>query len=280
MTAKPQTEPANALPKYTRPPVVETVIGVQFEELTGFRAAHFGAYWDRIGRDRFPKITDQPRLPSTIEAFQRSLPNSLESIEFLPAGSPGRVWFESAAGNELVQLQANRFLYNWKKSTQSEQYPSFEANREKFLTLWVEFRDFCSEMDIGKISPQLCEVTYFNDFPPNPGESAIELFGRVFTGLTWKNEGNFLSKPERATFNRVYEIPDRRGRLYVEAAIAVKVAESSELVRLTMTARMNCKSSTDGELFEEIQIAHDWVVKGFAAVTNLDVQRERWGRAS
>lgn len=34
------------LPKYANPPVVETVLGVQFPELRGFKSVHFGLYWE------------------------------------------------------------------------------------------------------------------------------------------------------------------------------------------------------------------------------------------
>jgi hypothetical protein len=39
------------------PPVVETVLSLQFEKLSAMRAVHFGVFWLRV-REEFPKTEE------------------------------------------------------------------------------------------------------------------------------------------------------------------------------------------------------------------------------
>ena len=47
------TRPSD-LPDFSNPPVVETVLSVQFDRLSAARTANFGLYWSEMTR-RFPK---------------------------------------------------------------------------------------------------------------------------------------------------------------------------------------------------------------------------------
>jgi hypothetical protein len=41
--------PENMLPAFTKPPLAETVFGVQFSEIPTLRNAHLGAFWKPRG---------------------------------------------------------------------------------------------------------------------------------------------------------------------------------------------------------------------------------------
>lgn len=265
-------------PSYDRPPVVETVIGVQFPELVGFRAAHFGAYWETI-RDRFPKAEDKGRLPEVSESFApgRAVPSG--GMQLLGPGTPERTWFIGETGIHLIQLQSNRFLFNWRAGTDtSVRYPTFPSNSKKFFGEFEAFCRFCEKEKLENPAPECCEVTYVNHIIPQKGESAIDLFGSVFTGLRWELADNWLPAPEAAVFNRRYVIGDNHGRLYAEAGLAVRAVEkqAEQFIRLNVTARVN--HDADRDLRDSILLAHDWVVNGFASLTDPGIQDERWGR--
>lgn len=59
----------SALPEYGNPPVVETVVGVQFQSLSGFTNAHLGAFWQALGVQDWPTVQDVPPLPRQEERF-------------------------------------------------------------------------------------------------------------------------------------------------------------------------------------------------------------------
>ncbi len=267
-------------PKFKNPPVVETAIGVQFPEIPGFGAVHFGLFWDRI-KERYKRYEDQIRLHEVAEPFPRKLPLPESTLRLSHGATPQRVWYVSESEAELIQLQPDRFFFNWRGPPEtSEPYPSYNANSKRFLEEFDGFVQFCRENSLEEPSPNLCEVTYINNMVPHPGETGVELFGKVFTGLRWETSDSRLPVPEAAVFNRVYVIEGQVGRLYAEAAIAVRQDEPGEIVRCTLTARVNHKPEGGDSLEDSLRLAHDWVVHGFVSITDPGIQKERWEKTS
>lgn len=58
------------LPSYANPPVVETVLGVQFERLSGFKNGHLGAYWKSLPTGQWATVDDAPPLEPQFERFE------------------------------------------------------------------------------------------------------------------------------------------------------------------------------------------------------------------
>jgi uncharacterized protein (TIGR04255 family) len=269
--------PSGPSPKYASPPVVETVIGVQFPELARFRCVHFGLYQKHL-KSRFPDFEDRPRIRPAAEPFPRRLIPPEPPFQILASGAPGRVWYIAQSKHELLQVQPDRFMFNWRAQGGSATYPSYDVNSRRFLDEFGGFRKFCADKGVDEPTPELCEVTYVNHILPHPDESAVDLFGRVFTGLRWETTDGLLSAPESASFNRVWVIPEQQGRLYAQANLAYEVPTKRELIRLEITARVNRAQSDQVE--SALELAHAWVVHGFASMTDLDIQRERWRRLS
>ncbi len=268
-------------PKFKSPPVVETVIGVQFPELADFRMGHFGLYGNTI--PDYELGDDKVRLPEIIERFP-PLPAITQSQLLLASGPPPqRVWYTAKSGSELIQLQPDRFLFNWQRRGEDDSYPGYATSCPKFLAQFDNFRDFCTKNNLEKPRPNLCEVTYLNHIKPLDGESAIDLFGLVFEGLSWKNPNAGLPRPENVTFNRVYVIEHENqkvGRLYAEATIAFQQDDKERrgFVLLKMTGRVNLQTDDADGLVWALQIAHEQVVCGFAEITNRQIQNDRWER--
>ena len=65
-----------ALPSFKNPPVVETVLGVQFERLAGFTNGHLGAFWKSLP-DGWSQVRNANSLDPILERF--------------PDGPPARV---------------------------------------------------------------------------------------------------------------------------------------------------------------------------------------------
>lgn len=268
-------------PSYHNPPVVETVLGVQFPEIAGFGSVHYGLFWQTV-RDRYCRVEDRPRIPPAQELFPRRRVSSELEIQ-LGAAVSGRVWmFGPPNETELLQIQPDRFLFNWRRgSTGNKPYPRYLTNSRRFLDEFKRFAEWCSGpgVDLMTPRPSLCEVTYVNHLMPEPGESAVELLGKAFVGLRWPDgNGCRMAHPEAVVYNRVFVIPAQRGRLYAEAQIAAPAASTGggEFVAFHLTARVRCEAAAS--LDESLQLAHDWVVHGFAALTDPEIQASRWGR--
>ena len=58
------------LPHYDKPPVIETVLGVQFDRLSALTNAHLGAFWKTLNpQQEWPNVEDAPLLPNKVERF-------------------------------------------------------------------------------------------------------------------------------------------------------------------------------------------------------------------
>jgi hypothetical protein len=54
--------------------------------------------------------------------------------------------------------------------------------------------------------------------------------------------------------------------------------EDHECIQLNVTGRALHKSGQADDVASTLQRAHDWVVRGFATLTDLEIQRTRWKR--
>src|SRR5450755_2075231 len=144
------TRPSD-LPDFSDPPVVETVLSVQFERLTVPRTAHFGMYWSEL-YERFPKSEERAELSPAIETFNDSVAPAVGiQFEALEAPPSPRFWFATDNGTELIQLQRDRFIKNWRKSGEGDEYPRYEPIRAGFESDFAGFRDFVTRHQLGEI---------------------------------------------------------------------------------------------------------------------------------
>ncbi len=274
MGSSPDAAQTRSGPKFDNPPVVETALGIQFPELPEFRSTHFGLFHQDI-HDRYPVVEDQPRLDPIIETFPKAVRTPRFSVRTAPR--PERMWFkESPNGSRLVQLQPDRFGFNWRKADEEAQYPNYSVNSQLCLDEFRVFTDFCEQRSWA-VQPDLCEVVYVNQIWPRQGELVIDLFATVFTGIGWGTSDDWLPSPELVTLNRVFEIPEQRGRLYAEAGLAID-KDNRPFINLRMIGRALHTSGNPSDIEDSLQLAHDWVVNGFVSLTDSTIRQERWGQ--
>ncbi len=120
------------LPDFSNPPVIEVALSVQFEPIAALRTPQIGLLWEEF-RPRFQKTEEYPPLNAVIEKF--GLPEAHKSdiqVQMLPSPPVPRVWFLNETGTELVQVQQDRFVHNWRKVGTGDVYPRYERVREVF----------------------------------------------------------------------------------------------------------------------------------------------------
>lgn len=124
------------LPDFRKPPLAETVLSLQFEPIAGLTTAHLGLLWQRF-REQLPLIEEQPPLPPVVEKFGPPAPSQVEvTVEEKPPVP--RLWFLNQDKTELIQVQADRFIHNWRKIEGLELYPRFVGPiREKFRSAYA-----------------------------------------------------------------------------------------------------------------------------------------------
>ena len=243
-----------------------------FEPPPEFKVAHIGLFWDRI-RGEFPKVTEQAPLDLPREVEQEPRRSLEPTLRFETATAPPvRVWFVSKSGNELLQLQQDRFARNWRRGDVSGRYPSYENIRGPFERDLRTFEKFMSDEKLGALKPVQAEVTYVNHIRPGVWTTHSEL-DKVLVNWT-AAQGQFLDAPEDARLAWRYVIRDGKkfaGRLHVAAQPAYAVDDPIFL--LTLTARGNPLGPGIEGALKFLDLGHEWIVRGFADLTRPAMQQ-------
>lgn len=262
----------DTLPKFDSPPLIETILGVEFEPLWAFEIPYFGLFWSRI-RENYPNSLVQPPLDSSIETFGASQ----RVINLKWERTPDvRCWFSDLTTTWLIQIQKTRFINNWRATGKDKtSYPHYEKVRQRFLDEWLNFNNFLEEEKIGQPPILQCEIAYVNHIETEPQLSNLH---EIFPSLEpVKKVSDFLSQPEAIVTNFVYVIPENRGRLYLEMQPVFRHADLREVLQLRLTAKVLPKSSNNDDMIEAFDIGREWAVRSFTDFTSEEMHKH-WQR--
>lgn len=246
---------------FERPPVNEVVCGVVFEALPWMSTAHLGLLWAQYGEE-FPQTQD--RLPIGGPTM------SLAVVDGQPVPPPARVWFVSEDDRRLVQVQRDRFHFNWRRRDPSDEYPRFEAVYAAFRRHLDGFRDFVGQL--GDFVPTQLELTYINVIEPRPdGPTA---FAGIFRDQSWTS----ASLPAPTSFHRTEVVeagpPGARLRI-VRRSMDTKEGKPATYFELTVSGPVG---DAEADLDKWFDVAHEAVVNTFVDLTGDSVQIDAWGR--
>lgn len=271
---------SHPLPEFSQPPVIEVALSVQFEPLPSMNVAHFGLFWTRI-RQEFPKTQYQPPLPATVERFGGRVPQPTLTTTI---GYPmPRCWFLNQEETELLQLQTDRLIHNWRKlEGQTAPYPRYHRLRDKLLSEYSILNEFVEQEHLGQLVPNQCELTYINHISFQPMAANPPDLTKVIAPWRQQYSDSFLSAPESVNASLTFVIPGptgAAGRLYLVASPSLRVTDDQPLLVLQVI----CRGAPDGNgidgLFRFLDNAHEWAVRAFASFTTTEMH-SRWGRTS
>jgi uncharacterized protein (TIGR04255 family) len=254
------------LPKFNKPPIIETALGVEFESLSNFLVPHFGAFLLEL-KGSYNKFQQLPPIHSQIEKFEedQNLTNSFE----INLSSRIRCLFLNSTEDWRLQIQNDRFLSNWVKNKAI--YPSYEETLRRFKTNWNKFGLFLEKSKIEKPKIKQCEVTYLNHIEDNV---EIDKWTKIFPLLADNIKGEeFLPYPEGIAINTVYHIPEKRGRLYIEMKPAFRHLDARNIIVLSLTARVIPLSSKRNDVLDALNLGHEWIVRGFTDFTSKEMHK-------
>jgi uncharacterized protein (TIGR04255 family) len=257
------------LPEFDNPPLDETVIGLQFEPLKAFKVQQIMLYWNQI-RENYPRVEGQLPLPHSVESETIHAQKFLVSLE---NATVPRCWFLNEPGTQLIQVQQDRFLRNWRRlQALTENYPRFDTLFGLFWKEWVAFRDFLKEQRIDEPKIDQCELTYVNLIDSEAVSGSFERLPSIFVNLRERERG-FLPNPELFQWEARFPLPEGRGRLHVEAVPAFRKSDFKLLMRFNLAARGSPKGTTDALVNEWFGIAHEYIVRGFDELTTAEMHR-------
>jgi uncharacterized protein (TIGR04255 family) len=276
---------SDKLPKFHKPPVVEVVLGVQFQRLP-MHVGHLGLYWDRV-RGQFPQVQQQIQLPHIIERKGIQASNPSPTISFLtPAEQIPRVWIISEDHCELIQLQADRFLRNWRRyHGPAIQYPTYDGHtRPNFERDFTDFLDFAAIEKLPEPVADQCEVTYINVIRPCGVWEQFGQLGKVFKGWMAECPSVASGPPLAVQWRAKHEVVDADGRfvghLFLELDSAFDGGSEGEpqpVFQLQLIVRGRPLGEGMSGVMRFMDLGHSTIVNSFAEVTTPEMQSV-WGR--
>lgn len=275
----------NVLPHFSDPPLSEVAISVQFEPLEKLAVPEIGLLWQHYG-SRFNHVEQHPPIEPVIERYgvresESNFPNI--NIQLLTGGPPlPRIWFLSEDKTELLQIQQDRFIRNWRKVKKGDQYPRYDDHiRPKFLEDIKDFKEFLRDNNIGKIIPNQCEVTYTNILVSGSVWHSHSEIGKIFSFWASDYESFDDCEIENARFQIRQIIRDSSGefvgRLYVSASPVYKGSEDTPCYSLTLVARGKPLSNDLDGIIGFVDLGREKIVKSFAKITDKKLH-DLWGR--
>lgn len=278
--------PQAPLPNYDKPPVGEVALSVQFEPLGAFQIAHLGLFWARI-RDRFPTTQTQPPLEHVVETFDPpSRPvRPVIQLQVVNEPMPLRAWFLSATGNELIQVQRDRFVFNWRRLKPNDVYPRYERYiRQRFLSELQLFADFLKDEQLGELKVNQCEITYINQIASGEVWTSHGEIGKVLA--LWRRDLPDLNLPpcesvrlalQYLIANPVNPTTSPIGRVHVDVQPGVLLDEKrTPILAMNLTARGVPLGKGLEDIIGFMDLGRRYIVISFTALTTEEMHKE-WG---
>jgi len=181
----------------------------------------------------------------------------------------------------LIQLQPDRFLFNWRFRESQETYPRYPEIAKSFHDYLELFEKFIGEANIGLIEPTIAELTYINILEEKTSDVAAttELTDRIFRDFQWGTDNErFLPKPSTLNWVATFALPENRGVLKATLARGTRAKDKQPIVQFDLAASGQVNGQPRAEIDAWYALAHEWIVKGFVDLTKPDVQQKMWGR--
>ncbi len=270
-----------ALPDFANPPVVEVALSVQFEPLSGIRTPQLGLLWNEF-RAEFPNVEEHAPLDPAIERFGTAKPHNLGvRLEMMSKPPLPRCWFLNEAGTELIQVQQDRFIHNWRKAGEGDEYPRYEHVSDKIKKELTTFDRFLRREKIGELIPNQCEITYVNHIGTTSEWQTHGQLDEIITLFGARYSEPFLPTPEDAQVKVRYVIPGENGqplgRLHISVQPGYRKSNHEPMMIMTLTARGRAQNDGIDSVLRFFDTGREWIVRGFAAVTTPKMHKA-WGR--
>ena len=272
-TRSPKAQPSKLSaprPEYEAPPVVEVVLSLQFKKLPGLQVPQLGGLWQRFRRE-FPVTEDKPPIQRIKESFEPPKPAAIQwEIDTEPV--PPRCWFKSRDGSEMIQVQQDRFIFNWQRTEEGGDYPRYSHVRERFEQNFAVFLSYAKNLRIGPIEIDQCEVTYVNHLFAGQGWKRHGQIDRIFAFWSGRHSDRFLGEPEDVKAQWRYQILGDDGapcgRLNASVEPRTKPGDERPLLRFVLTARGAPIGEGPEGALRFFDLGREYVVRGFTSMTS------------
>ncbi len=264
---------------FRQPPVTEVVLAIQFERRV-VDLEVLAEFTTRV-KGEFPKRAQRPPLPPMEEDAPAQPGTQQFSLELVSGFQMPRTWFMSEDETKILQLQEDRFVFNWQRTHPADAtYPRYRQLRESFRSRLAQLLE--SIEAAGKEVPgtNFCEVTYVNQMAVDgsPAPSHTDL-GDILTPVDTP-QYEFLPAPQDQQYSARFRIDGyddgaARGWLYVNSTPAVR-PDGTPMYLLNLTSRLVPGHTGSDAAWAALDRGREWIVKGFVDLTTKKMHAQ-WG---
>lgn len=247
---------------FDAPPLDEVAVGVSFLRRPDFLLPYYGDFWARI-KESFPEVkhADPSWGPDDEEG---------DDPFILP-----RVWFLSPDSALVIQVQQNRFHFNWRRvEGQGNEYIRFERVEPEFLRLWKLFNEYVEEKTGQALQPTAFELTYVNYIASEGVVDTFELAQKAFKGIAFPPAPKLSGQPRAFAQHYNTLLKDEAGMLTVQLVSAKHRATGEAAVKFELAVRG--KHTSEMPFEKGISFAHDVIVGAFEELTTSEMH-SLWG---
>ncbi len=251
------------LPALESPPLIETILGVQFAPIVGFTSGHFGWYWKEFLGPDWVKTAEVLPVQDQFESFgERAWKLPIAKLKLMESLMP-RLQIINSDDDHVIQIQNTRFLYNWRKREST--YPRFKILFPEFTNRLDGFREFLRTAGLNDIIPNQWEVTYINHIPRGELWCSLDDWQRIFPDLSPRfSASSQETRLESVSGEWHLEILPERGRLHVNLQHGKLDDGKQELLVIQLTARGAIDADRSGwDLASGLQMGHHALVRTF-----------------
>ena len=260
-------------PSFDRPPLVEVALGVEFSPVPGFGAVALVRLADGL-HDRYPVVQEYPPLPPNPPI---GVDDQIGGGLVVNMGAPSiRLWLLSQEQDQLLQVQRDRLILNWRAVTGSGSYPRYrDALRPAFAREYQGLLSFLTEAELPPSVPVGVEVTYINVATGSDESSDIGAILR-----SQRPSAGRLGAPGTTRLQQQWKWTGHDGAASILRIDAEQSTGERPAIAVNLTARsaLSTNAGVD-DVLRSLDLCHDEVVSAFVELTEPDRHLE-WGRTS
>ena len=234
----------------------EVVLSIHFEALDNLLTPHLGEIWQEFKKDEFTKITEHPPVRPVVEPSEN--PRRRTEYEINVPDLP-RIWFTHSDNSQILQVQRDRFTFNWRKTNSSKEYLGYSSIFNLFEDYYSRFRQVIRNNEIGLLTPLHYELSYVYQFPQGDRWNSLNDIGeflRLFVDFQQTN--SFWSGANNLNLRASFPIVDSRSWLHLGVSNQVKLPEQQQTLQIDFRA-LNFQVNTDIEMSVWYQSANDQI---------------------
>ena len=272
----------NNLPQWERPPVDEVAISIQFNDIAGLQIVHYGQLAERYRQVGLTRHEDKNAIPASFEVFGKRVAPQFQ-LQAIDVPFP-RVWYMSEDKHRLVQVQPDRFVYNWRKVEGEGKYPRLNDVLPEFWERCQTFQVFLAERGLPPLALNQCELSYFNVIDVEDHETFHQAFARVFRFFNAELNTDPLTdggtvEQDAGNLGVTYIVRAKDGTPFGRIHGTVQAAErrNQRVIRFSLVFRGPWTQPVGDSLLEFFAAGREAIVRLFDSMITERMHRE-WRR--